>query len=176
MVYKFIFLYVDDIILTDNDHNAIQSLLHDLHSTFALKQLGQINLFLGIQVQHTPQGLFLTQAHYAATLLNTAGMTDCISSPTPLAPTSKSKPSTDQPFQDPSLYRRLAGSLQYLSITQPDIAFATNRACQHMQSPTVQNFQDIKRILRYIKGTINFSLPIVTGDLQLQSYSDADWA
>ncbi|KAI0488008.1 hypothetical protein KFK09_027831 [Dendrobium nobile] len=45
-----------------------------------------------------------------------------------------------------------------------------------MQSPTVQHFQEIKRILRYIKGTITFGLPIVTGDLQLQSYSDADWA
>ncbi|PKU77326.1 putative mitochondrial protein [Dendrobium catenatum] len=42
------------------------------------------------------------------------------------------------------LYRRLAGSLQYLSITRPDIAFATNRACQHMQQPTTQDFQNLK--------------------------------
>ncbi|PKU61494.1 Retrovirus-related Pol polyprotein from transposon TNT 1-94 [Dendrobium catenatum] len=169
-------IYVDDIILTGNDHNAIQSLLHSLHSSFALKQLGKINLFLGIQVQHSAHGLFLSQAHYAASLLNTAGMSDCKSSPSPMTSNSKSKASSDQPFSDPLLYRRLAGSLQYLSITRPDIAFATNRVCQHMQSPTVQNFQDIKRILRYIKGTINFGLPIVPGDLQLHSYCDADWA
>ncbi|KAI0488007.1 hypothetical protein KFK09_027830 [Dendrobium nobile] len=88
-VQIYFLIYVDDIILTGSDPNAIKSLLADLHSTFALKQLGQINLFLGIQVTHTSHGLFLTQAHYAAKLLKTAGMTDCKSSPTPMASASK---------------------------------------------------------------------------------------
>ncbi|PKU62268.1 Retrovirus-related Pol polyprotein from transposon TNT 1-94 [Dendrobium catenatum] len=168
--------YVDDIILTGNNNTVIQSLLKDLHSAFALKQLGKINLFLGIQVQQHSQGLFLSQAHYAAKLLNTAGLTDCKRAPSPMAPVSKHSIRNTQLFPDPSLYRCLAGSLQYLSITRPDIAFATNRVCQHMQNPTIQDYQDIKRILRYVKGTISFGLPIITGELQLHSYTDADWA
>ncbi|PKU80545.1 putative mitochondrial protein [Dendrobium catenatum] len=79
-------------------------------------------------------------------------------------------------FADPSLYRRLAGSLQYLTITWPDIAYATNRICQHMQTPSCQDYQDLKRLLRYIKGTAHLGLPITRGNLILQTYADADWA
>ncbi|XP_020682498.1 uncharacterized protein LOC110099637 [Dendrobium catenatum] len=159
-----------------NNHKEIQSLLQELNSTFALKQLGHANLFLGIQVQTHSQGLFLTQAHYAATLLKSVGMTECKSASTPMDSTSSSKHNTSQSFSDPSLYRRLAGSLQYLSITRPDIAFATNKVCQHMQTPTVQHYKELKRILCYINGTLSFGLPIVTGDLHIHSYTDADWA
>ncbi|PKU69703.1 Retrovirus-related Pol polyprotein from transposon TNT 1-94 [Dendrobium catenatum] len=175
-VQIYFLIYVDDIIVTGNNNDAVQCLLKDLHSAFALKQLGTINLFLGIQVQQHPQGLFLSQAHYAAKLLNTAGLTDCKTALSPMPPSSKHSNRNTQLFSDPSLYRRLAGSLQYLSITRPDIAFATNRVCQHMQSPTVQDYQDIKRILRYVKGTISFGLPILKGELHLHSYTDADWA
>ncbi|KAL0540025.1 hypothetical protein IC582_024253 [Cucumis melo] len=56
------------------------------------------------------------------------------------------------PFNDPSLYRRLVGSLQYLTFTRPDIAFSVNRVSQFMHKPTVIHFSAIKRILRYLRG------------------------
>ncbi|KAI0500263.1 hypothetical protein KFK09_018473 [Dendrobium nobile] len=120
-------------------------------------------------------GYFLSQEHYATKLLNDAGYKDCKAAPTPIAPKSKQPVHISPPFADPSLYRRLAGSLQYLSITRPDIAFATNRVCQHIQSPT-EDFKALKRLLRYIKGTLSYGLPITPGSLELRSYSDADWA
>ncbi|PKU70452.1 putative mitochondrial protein [Dendrobium catenatum] len=79
-------------------------------------------------------------------------------------------------FSNPKLYRKLAGSLQYLSITHPDIAFTTNYICQHMHDPSVDDFQTLKRLLRYIQGTIALSIPIDRGDLQLRAFADADWA
>ncbi|PKU81766.1 putative mitochondrial protein [Dendrobium catenatum] len=169
-------IYVDDILVTGNDQDRIQTLLKDLHSNFALKEPGQISLYLGIQVQQTSTGYFLTQEHYVRQLLSDSGFTDCKESPTPLTPKSKLQNSHEQDFDDPSLYRRLAGSLQYLSITHPDIAFATNRICQHMQHPSVHDYHALKRLLRYVKGTISFGLPITKGDLQLNTFSDADWA
>ncbi|XP_020699665.1 uncharacterized protein LOC110111935, partial [Dendrobium catenatum] len=96
--------------------------------------------------------------------------------PTPVTPSKKQKEPNSQPFPDPSLCRRLAGSLQYLPITRLDIAFATNWICQHMQSPTEQDFKALKRLLHYIKGTLSFGLPIVAGSLELRTYSDANWA
>ncbi|PKU79923.1 putative mitochondrial protein [Dendrobium catenatum] len=84
--------------------------------------------------------------------------------------------SDEHPFADPSLYRKLAGSLQYLSITHHDIAFATNIVCQHMHNPTIQDYQVLKRLLCYIQGTIALGFQISSGDLQLRTYAAADWA
>ncbi|KAI0488022.1 hypothetical protein KFK09_027845 [Dendrobium nobile] len=172
----FFLIYVDDILLTGNDQPTIQSLLHQLKSTFALKQLGQASLFLGIQISKSTSSYFLHQTHYAEQLLQTANLEDCRSAPTPITPSKGSSDSSDQLFADPTLYRKLASSLQYLTITRPDIAFATNRICQHMHAPTEHHFKSLKQVLRYVKGTINYGLPLTIGNLQLTSYTDADWA
>ncbi|KAI0529694.1 hypothetical protein KFK09_002249 [Dendrobium nobile] len=71
---------------------------------------------------------------------------------------------------------QLAGSLQSLTVTRPDIAFATNVICQHMHAPTTYDHQLLKRLLRYIKGTLHYGLPLSKGELKLTTYSDADWA
>ncbi|PKU68154.1 putative mitochondrial protein [Dendrobium catenatum] len=81
-----------------------------------------------------------------------------------------------EPFSDPQLYRKIAGSLQCLSITRPDIAFTTNYICQHMHEPSVNDFQTLKRLLRYVQGTTELGIPIDPGDLQLRAFADADWA
>ncbi|PKU83116.1 Retrovirus-related Pol polyprotein from transposon TNT 1-94 [Dendrobium catenatum] len=169
-------IYVDDFLVTGNDDRTIKHLLGQLQAQFALKQLGQISLFLGIQVLQSTTGYFLTQQHYATKILHDAGYDECKPAPTPIAIPSKHGLAESPLFHDPTLYRKLAGSLQYLSVTRPDIAFATNVICQHMQQPTDADFQALKRLLRYIKGTITYGLPITNGPLELRTYTDADWA
>ncbi|XP_020705998.1 uncharacterized protein LOC110116661 [Dendrobium catenatum] len=159
-----------------NGQSAIQSLLKLLNSQFALNQLGQISLFLGIQVLRNTSGYFLTQQHYAKKILHDAGFDDSKPAPTPVTAKSKHKYNNLQPFQDPTLYRRLAGSLQYLSILRPDIAFATNLVFQRMHHPTEQDFQALKQLLRYVKGMSFYGLPIMVGDLNLTTYTNGDWA
>ncbi|PKU82366.1 Retrovirus-related Pol polyprotein from transposon TNT 1-94 [Dendrobium catenatum] len=171
----FFLIYVDDILVAGNDNTKIASILQQLHSEFHLKQLGEVSLFLGIQVNKTEQGYFLHQAHYARELLHHAGFLECKPAATPMG-TKRKHSVDDQPFQDPSHFRKLAGSLQYLTITRPDIAFATNSICQHMHKPRITDYQDLKRLLRYIKGTVDFGLPLQSGTLQLNAYADADWA
>ncbi|PKU70985.1 Retrovirus-related Pol polyprotein from transposon TNT 1-94 [Dendrobium catenatum] len=175
-IFIYILIYVDDFLVTGNNPEAIQNILQQLRTQFSLKQLGTISLFLGIQVHHQQSGYFLTQEHYATKILQEAGMTDCKPAPTPVTPTPKHPLAESPPFHNPALYRKLAGSLQYLSITRPDIAFATNHICQHMHRPTDRHFQDLKRLLRYIKGTTSYGLPITPGQLTLTTYTDADWA
>ncbi|PKU77531.1 Retrovirus-related Pol polyprotein from transposon TNT 1-94 [Dendrobium catenatum] len=175
-IQLYILIYVDDFLVTGNDPASIRQLLNQLKSNFALKQLGNISLFLGIQVIQSATGYFLSQEHYATKLLVDAGYDNSKPAPTPVTPASKPHTEHSPPFQDPSLYRRLAGSLQYLSITRPDIAYATNRVCQHMQNPTDHDFKALKRLLRYLNDTRSFGLPLTTGSLELHSYSDADWA
>ncbi|XP_020688185.1 uncharacterized protein LOC110103715 [Dendrobium catenatum] len=174
--YIFILIYVDDILITGNNSQAIQNILQQLHSAFRLKQLGDVSLFFGIQVVKTKHDVFLHQEHYARDLLTHAGFSDCKPAATPLGLKCKEQRDT-QPFSDPTHFWKLAGSLQYLSITRPDIAFATNSICQHMHQPSNHDYLKLKRILRYMKGTIDFGLPIKSGNiLQLTTYTDADWA
>lgn len=82
----------------------------------------------------------------------------------------------DLPMPDPHWDRKIVGSLQYLTLTRPKIAFAVNVACQHMHKPRQSHFIGVKRILRYLKGSIHQGLYFVPGPLNITAYTDADWA
>ncbi|XP_069148310.1 secreted RxLR effector protein 161-like [Solanum lycopersicum] len=79
-------------------------------------------------------------------------------------------------FDNPTLYRSIVGGLHYLAVTRPDIQYAVNRVSQSMHAPTEQNFQALKRILRYLKGSLRRGLLFTKGNLELSVYSDSDWA
>ncbi|XP_035844887.1 WAT1-related protein At4g15540 isoform X2 [Helianthus annuus] len=80
-------------------------------------------------------------------------------------------------FGDPTLYRSLVGALQYLTIIRPDIAYAVNQVSQFLQNPTTDHFQHVKRILRYVKGTIDFGITFRRAtSSNILGYSVADWA
>lgn len=143
----FLLLYVDDIILTGNNPSSLTWVLRRLNQEFAMKDLGYIHYFLGIQAHQFPGGLFLNQAKYAHELLERALMQDYKPSPTPMVQKLQSCFSTDELFKDPHLYRSLVGGLQYLTFTRPDISFSVNYVCQFMHNPTTFHFQLVKRIL-----------------------------
>ncbi|XP_020691442.1 uncharacterized protein LOC110106054 [Dendrobium catenatum] len=172
----FVLIYVDDILVTVNDKSQIAHLLRQLHSKFNLKQLGDISLFLGIQVAKTKTDYFLNQTHYAKQLLLSVGFNNSKAALTPMSLKRSTGFASTEEFSDPQLYRKIAGSLQYLSITRPDIAFTTNYICQRMHKPSVDDFQTLKRLLRYVQGTTDLGIPIDPGDLQLRAFADADWA
>jgi histone deacetylase 1/2 len=85
----FVLIYVDDIIVTSSSTQAISALLKDLKDDFALKDLGDLHFFLGIQVKKVHDGLLLTQEKYAFDLLTKLGMKKCPTSPTPLSTSEK---------------------------------------------------------------------------------------
>ena len=171
-----VLIYVDDILVTGSDSSFIFSLITHMHSAFSMKELGNINYFLGISVQQTDEGYFLSQQKYALDILGKAGMLDCKPYSSPISVKPSVLNSDLLAFSNPSLYRSLVGALQYLTITRPDLSLAVNYTCQHMQSPTNGHFAALKRILRYLKGTISHGLTFSSGPLHLQAYSDSDWA
>ncbi|XP_028084752.1 uncharacterized protein LOC114285870 [Camellia sinensis] len=71
--------------------------------------------------------------------------------------------------------QKLVGGLQYLTITRPDITLVVNQACQHMHSPSVGHFTVVKRILRYVKGTLPHGLSFTPGPFLLYAYTDSNW-
>ncbi|KAI0519513.1 hypothetical protein KFK09_006962 [Dendrobium nobile] len=103
-------------------------------------------------------------------------MENCKPVSTPIATKTAKSGIASVEFSNPQLYRQLVGSLQYLTLTRPEISYAVNKACQHMHQPSNQNFEDLKCILRYIQGSLNIGLPLYRDYLNLTSYVDADWA
>ena len=146
-------LYVDDIIITGNNPYLLNSFTRKLHSEFATKDLGSLNYFLGLEASSTPDGLFISQLKYARDILTRAQLLDSKPVYTPMV-VSQHLIVDGSPFSDPSLYRSLVGALQYLTITHPDIAHAVNSVNQFLHAPTIDHFLAVKRILRYVKGTL----------------------
>ncbi|GJW19138.1 ribonuclease H-like domain-containing protein [Tanacetum coccineum] len=78
---------------------------------------------------------------------------------------------------DPTLYRSLAGSLQYLTFTRPDLSYAVQQLCLYMHDPREPHLNAMKRVLRYLRGTTDLGLQLFRSTTsQLIAYSDADWA
>ena len=142
-----------------------------------MTDLGALHHFLGISVTRSSQGLFLSQRQYALDLLQCADMAECHSTATPVDTHAKLSAQDGAKLQDGSEYRSLAGALQYLTLTRPDLAYAVQQVCLFMHDPREPHMALIKRILRYVKGTLSSGLHIGTGSVQsLTAYSDADWA
>ncbi|CAN6680298.1 unnamed protein product [Malus baccata var. baccata] len=95
---------------------------------------------------------------------------------TPCLPYNRLLKDDGEPFNNPTLYRSIIGALQYLVFTRPDIAFSVHQVCQFMQSPMASHYLVVKRILRYLKGTMTHGIRYTKGSLTLRSFSDADWA
>lgn len=142
-----------------------------------MKGLGQLQYFLGIQTHFHPTGLFLSQEKYATGLLITAGMADCAPMPTPLPLQVDKVSGHDELFPDATYFRSLADKLQYLTPTRPDLQYAVNFVYRKMHSPTMADFSLLKRILRYLKGTLQMGINLDSNtDLTLRAYNDSDWA
>jgi hypothetical protein len=147
-----------------------------LDSEFAMKDLGPLSYFLGISVTRHSGGLFLSQKKYAKEIIERAGMSSSNPSPTPVDTKAKLSISSGNPYHDPTEYRSLAGALQYLTFTRPDISYAVQQICLFMHDPRTQHMSALKRIIRYIKGTIEFGLHLYLSSVhKLISYTDADW-
>lgn len=149
-----------------------------MQTQFAVKDLGPIHYFLGIEVTNTTTGLFLDRSRYVSELLSKADMTNTNPCLTPypggqyLDAFSGDPLTTDQASQ----HRSLVGSLQYLSWTRPDVSFAVNQVCQYLHSLRTPHFKALKLILRFLKGTQSYGIHLKQGSPLLTTFSDADWA
>ncbi|PKI57099.1 hypothetical protein CRG98_022493 [Punica granatum] len=122
-----ILVYVDDIILTGTPGAPFDSLMTALHLEFAMKDLGPLNYFLSMEATFDKTGLHLTQAKYIHDILLGSSMLDCKPISSPVASGARLSVHDGDTFEDPSLYQSVVGSLQYLTLTRPDIAFAVNQ-------------------------------------------------
>lgn len=170
-------VYVDDIVITGSDSALLEELKTHLSKSFHMKDLGSLTYFLGLEVHRSPSGISLNQHKYASDLVAIAGLQDATSVDTPMELNVKLRKEEGDLLADPSLYRTLVGSLVYLTITRPDIAFAVQQVSQFLQTPRHLHLAAVRRIIRYVQGTSARGLFFPVGNSpRLVAYSDADWA
>jgi hypothetical protein len=169
-------VYVDDIVITGDDADEIAHLKGHLAQEFEVKDLGNLRYFLGIEVSRGPKGILLSQQKYVLDLLQEAGMLGCRPATTPIEPNHRLISDMGKPV-DRESYQRMVGKLIYLSHTRPDIAYAVSTVSQFMHDPRSSHMDVVTRILRYLKGCPGKGLLYTHhGNLQVECYTDADWA
>ena len=142
-----------------------------------MKDLGQLHNFLGITVEPRPSGLLLHQRKYALDILERAGMTDCKPCSTSVDTQAKLSADLGDPVANPTVYRSLASALQYITFTRPDLTYAVQQVCLHMHDPRESYLTALKRLLRYVRGTVDLGLVLHrSSSAELVVYTDTDWA
>ena len=179
----FIILYVDDLVIAATDKDYIDDFVKNLETKFEIKILPKFDYFLGININHEIDKniIHLNQRKYIENLLHKFGLSDCRSVITPIDPNTKLIKNEKQIDEDlVNNYQKIIGSFHYLvNCTRPDIAVVTCILSQYNQNPGTEHLLASKRVLRYLKGTIDLGIKIdkfKSGEyLNLICYVDADW-
>ncbi|XP_042983356.1 uncharacterized protein LOC122312767, partial [Carya illinoinensis] len=170
-------IYVDDIIFGATNENMCQVFAKTMQEEFEMSMMGELTFFLGLQIKQAKSGTFINQSKYIKELLKKFGMENAKEIGTPMSPSTKlDKDESGKPV-DSKIYRGMIGSLLYLTASRPDIMFSVCLCARFQSSPKESHLIAVKRILRYLSGTINLGLwyPKHTS-FDLISYTDADYA
>ncbi|MCO5578964.1 hypothetical protein L7F22_032815 [Adiantum nelumboides] len=171
-----IVLYVDDLILTGSHDEHILDVKRSLLRQFNMKDLGELRYFLGIEIVGTLSEIWMIQRQYALDMLEKYGMTACKPVDTPLDQNVKLVDDGHY-IEDVTMYRKMVGSLIYLTITRPDLSYAVSVVSQFMQKPCKSHLDAVRWIMRYVKSTVNYGMFYEkNAKLYLYGYTDADWA
>ncbi|XP_071728470.1 uncharacterized mitochondrial protein AtMg00810-like [Rutidosis leptorrhynchoides] len=163
-------------IITGRNESEISHLRDDLLVRFEMKNLGEIGCFLGLEVDKLENGYFISQRDYAKSVLERFNMGESKPMTTPMEPNLKMKKDQGKEFKDVKLFRQVVGSLIYLTITRPEIAYSVGIVSQFMQCPTNVHLDAAKKILRYVKGSIGHGLWYKKCDnVLLNGFVDAVW-
>ena len=171
-------VYVDDIIFGSEDTFLCEKFAGLMTSKFEMSMMGELTYFLGLQVKQLKDGIFISQAKYARDMVqkfNLEGHHKEVKTPLP-AGLRMGFAINDERISE-SKYRKLIGSLLYITASRPDIQFAVGLCARYQVAPMKSHYQAAMHILKYVKSTINVGLWYPRGgDLKLRGFSDADYA
>ncbi|KAK1434246.1 hypothetical protein QVD17_11166 [Tagetes erecta] len=165
--------YVDDFIITGTSKKDIETFKKQMESQFEMTDMGLLHYYLGIEVVQCNDGIKVKQTGYAKKILKEAGMWECNPNKFPMEPGLKLSKEDSGSYTDPTEYRKIIGSLRYLTHSRPDLSYAVGYMSRFMQKPTYTHSQALKQILRYLRGTIDYGVVYPKkGSSVLLGYSD----
>ena len=181
-------LYVDDLLIACNTTKELTAIKRELTQKYEMQDIGEASFLLGIDIRRdrSNRSISIGQPAYINTLLMRHGMADCNSTSTPMdTAVSHELLTAAEGYRAASTltrdYQSIIGGLMFAAIcTRPDIAFAVSRLSRYCSNPTDEHYTAAKRVLRYLKGTVQCRITY-TGTAaehspQLVAYCDADWA
>nr|GEU50978.1 hypothetical protein [Tanacetum cinerariifolium] len=169
-------VYVDDIIFGSLNLQLCREFEALMHEKFQMSAMGELNFFLGLQVLHKKDGIFLSQDKYVGDILKKFGYSDVRSSNTPMDKENPWGKDGTKKDVDLHLYRSTIGSLMYLTASIPDIMFSVCACDRYQVTPKECHLHAVKRIFRYLKGHPKLGIwyPIES-PFDLVAYSDSDY-
>ncbi|GJS03539.1 retrovirus-related pol polyprotein from transposon TNT 1-94 [Tanacetum coccineum] len=170
-------IYVDDIIFAASTPELCDLFAKIMCSKFKMSMMGKISFFLGLQISQSPKGIFINQSKYALESLKKYGYESCDPVDTPMVEKSKLDEDKEGKAVDPSHYRGMIGTLLYLTASRPDLQFAICMCARYQARPTEKHLNAVKRIFRYLKGTVHRGLWYPKdSSFALTAFADADHA
>ncbi|CAA7026580.1 unnamed protein product [Microthlaspi erraticum] len=122
-------IYVDDIIFGGTSEKLVENFVKSMTKEFKMSMVGELKYFLGLQVNQTEKGIFISQSTYAKNLLVKFGLDKCKEARTPMSTTTKIGKDEQGEDVDVKLYRGMIGSLLYLTASRPDLSFSVGCVC-----------------------------------------------
>ncbi|GJX30572.1 retrovirus-related pol polyprotein from transposon TNT 1-94 [Tanacetum coccineum] len=151
-------IYVDDIIFASTTPELCDQFSKIMCSKFKMSMMGKISFFLGLQISQSTRGIFLNQSKYALESLKKYGMESSDPVDTPMVEKSKLDEDTQGKAVDPTHYRGMIGTLMYLTASRPDLTFVVCMCARYQAKPTKNHLHAVKRIFKFLRGTINRGL------------------
>ncbi|GJY44098.1 retrovirus-related pol polyprotein from transposon TNT 1-94 [Tanacetum coccineum] len=170
-------IYVDDIIFASSIPAMCDEFAKIMTFKFKMSMMGKMSFFLGFQISQSHRGIFINQSNYALKIIKKYGMLSTDSVDTPMVDKSKLDEDLQGKPIDPTHYRGMIGSLMYLISSRPDLVFVVCMCARYQAKPTKKHLHAVKRIFRYLKGTIDIGLWYSKYScITLTAYADADHA
>nr|GEX60954.1 retrovirus-related Pol polyprotein from transposon TNT 1-94 [Tanacetum cinerariifolium] len=148
-------IYVDDIIFVASTLELCDLFTKITCSKFKMSMMSKILFFLGLQISQSPRGIFINQSKYALESLKKYGFKSCDPVDTPMVEKSKLNKDKKGKAVEPSHYHGMIGTLLYLTASRPELQFAICMFARYQAQPTKKYLHPVKRIFRYLRGTIN---------------------
>ena len=171
-------VYVDDLILLADSADEMENIKANLSNQFKMKDMGELHYCLGVNITRKENALHISQEQYINSILEKYNMANAnpVSTPMDINVKLEKDDSYSKPV-DTVLYQSMIGSLLYAAIaTRPDIAHAVGALARFNSAPNETHLTAVKRVFRYLKGTANLHLQYTAVNLNIEGYSDADWA
>ncbi|GJZ64956.1 putative ribonuclease H-like domain-containing protein [Tanacetum coccineum] len=170
-------VYVDDIIFGSTKKELCITFEKLTHEKFQMSSMGELTLFLGLQVQQKKDGIFICQDKYVVEILKKFRFTEVKTASTPMETQKPLLKDENGKEVDVHMYRSMIGSLMYLRSSRPDIVFAVCACARYQVNPKVLHFHAVKRIFRYLKGQPKLGLWYPKDSpFDLVAYTDSDYA
>nr|GEW58503.1 uncharacterized mitochondrial protein AtMg00810-like [Tanacetum cinerariifolium] len=142
-----------------------------------MSMMGEMTFFLGLQVNQSSRGIFINQSIYVLEILKKYEMESCDPVGTPMEIRDKLDLDQNGNPVDGTKYRSMIGALMYLTSSRPDIVHATCLCARYQAKPTEKHLKEVKRIFRYLRGTVNTGLWYTKDSgFELTGFSDVDHA